>query len=125
MMRWVPQLGQRLAPLTSGRAHVGQAKMVWSISPIASVSSAGFRLRVRRGAISTAIRPFRAATSDGRTKRTFTPLSLANRSRGTHRSKVLPLWYVQRRSGIAQSVIDVRFELPERRHSLAGTGSSR
>ena len=63
--------------------------------------------------------------SDGRTMRTFTPPSLANRRRGSHRPKVLPLWYVQRRSGIAQSVIDVRFELAERRHSLSGTGSSR
>ena len=59
-MSRVPQPGQCLAPRARGRAQAGQAKTVWSISPIASDSDieATFGFRVRRRATSTVIAAF-------------------------------------------------------------------
>ena len=41
MTRRVPQPGHLWAPSASGRAQDGQAKIVWSISPIASDGASG------------------------------------------------------------------------------------
>src|SRR5213593_2225327 len=70
----VPQRGQRLAPMASGRAHLGQSKTVWLISPMASDSTgagtdgggAAARRRVRRTVLTVIeIEPPEALDAEG------------------------------------------------------------
>ena len=88
-IRRVPQLGQRRVPSTSGRAHDGQSKTVWLISPIAMDSVTG----AASGGGSNVRRRFRRATF------TVIACGVSLTARGSGRGRWLPPNAVSTREG--------------------------